>query len=166
MGKSSQKELMIAGKLYDPMDPELVRERLNARRLTRLYNATKESEFKERNKLLRKLLQTDHPPFIEPPFYCDYGYNINVGKKVFFNFNCVILDVCPVHIGENTLFGPNVQIYTATHPLEASARILGKEFGKPISIGKNCWIGGSVVINPGISIGDRKSTRLNSSHYS
>lgn len=155
MVQQSQKELMIAGKMYNPMDPELVKGRLNARRLNRLYNSTKETDFRERNKILKELFNTRYPPFIEPPFYCDYGYNIKVGKNVFFNFNCVILDVCPVYLGDMTMFGPNVQIYAATHPLKASERYQGKEFGKPITIGKKCWIGGSVVINPGVSIGER-----------
>lgn len=146
---------MIAGKFYNPLDAELVKERLEARRLTRLFNGTKETELKERFNILQELFKhSKHVPFIESPFYCDYGYNITFGKKVFLNFSCVILDVCSVKIGENSMFGPNTQIYTATHPLKASKRLDEKEFGKPISIGKNCWIGGNVVINPGVSIGD------------
>jgi len=93
--------------------------------------------------------------FIEPPFFCDYGYNIYIGKKVFFNFNCVLIDVMPIRIGSNVLFGPKVQIYTASHPIDALERRKGPEFGKPISIGNDCWIGGGVIISPGITIGDR-----------
>ncbi|MCL4159182.1 UNVERIFIED_CONTAM: hypothetical protein GTU68_063243, partial [Idotea baltica] len=91
---------------------------------------------------------------LEPPFYCDYGYNIIVGNDVFINFNCCILDVAEVRIGKNTMLGPNVQIYTATHPLDYKERNSGKEFAKPITIGNNVWIGGSAVICPGVSIGD------------
>ncbi len=93
--------------------------------------------------------------WLQPPFYCDYGYNIKVGDKVFFNFNCVVLDVAEVIIGSRTLFGPNVQIYTATHPMNYKERASGLEFAKPIAIGEDVWIGGSAVICPGVSIGDR-----------
>jgi maltose O-acetyltransferase len=89
------------------------------------------------------------------PFYCDYGTNMKVGEKAFFNFNRVVLDVAQVTIGDRTLFGPNVQIYTATHPMNFRERASGLEFAKPITIGKDVWIGGSVVICPGVSIGDR-----------
>lgn len=93
--------------------------------------------------------------WIQPPFYCDYGYNIEAGEKVFFNFNCVVLDVMKVSIGSRTLFGPNVQIYTATHPINFKERAIGLEYAKPITIGEDVWIGGSVIICPGVTIGDR-----------
>ena len=92
---------------------------------------------------------------IEPPFFCDYGYNIHTGKNVFFNFNCVLLDVMPIRIGANVLFRPNVQIYTATHPVDALERHKGPKLARPISMGNDCWMGGSAVISPGVSIGDR-----------
>lgn len=92
--------------------------------------------------------------WIQPPFYCDYGTNIITGEGVFFNFNCVVLDVMEVNIGSKTMFGPNVQIYTATHPLDYKIRNTGLEYAKPITIGENVWVGGSVVICPGITIGD------------
>ena len=92
---------------------------------------------------------------LEPPFFCDYGYNITVGDQVFFNFNCVILDVNPVTIGDRCLFGPNVQIYAATHPVNAETRGSLLEFGKPVSIGSDVWIGGGAIICPGVSIGNR-----------
>ena len=92
--------------------------------------------------------------WLQPPFYCDYGYNIKVGERVFFNFNCIVLDVAPVIIGSRTLFGPNVQVYTATHPLNPMERSSGLEFAKPIVIGEDVWIGGSAVICPGVTIGD------------
>jgi maltose O-acetyltransferase len=93
--------------------------------------------------------------WIQPPFYCDYGTNIKVGDKVFFNFNCVVLDVAQVTVGSRTLFGPNVQIYTATHPLDHAERATGLEYAKPITIGSDVWVGGNVVICPGVNIGDR-----------
>ena len=93
--------------------------------------------------------------FVHAPFYCDYGTNIHLGKRVFFNFNCTVLDVTPVTIGDRTMIGPNVQLYTATHPLEAEPRASGTEFGKPITLGEDVWIGGNVTICPGITIGDR-----------
>jgi maltose O-acetyltransferase len=93
--------------------------------------------------------------WIQPPFYCDYGSNIVLGEKVFFNFNCVVLDVMKVKIGSRSMFGPNVQIYTATHPLDHRERAGGLEFAKPVSIGEDVWIGGSAVICPGVQIGDR-----------
>jgi maltose O-acetyltransferase len=91
---------------------------------------------------------------MQPPFFCDYGANISLGKKCFFNFNCVVLDVCPVKIGEYTLFGPAVQIYTATHPMEAVLRRT-REFAKPITIGSDVWVGGGAIILPGVTIGSR-----------
>lgn len=93
--------------------------------------------------------------WVQPPFYCDYGTNIIAGDNVFFNFNCVVLDVNQVKIGSRTLFGPNVQIYTATHPINYKERATGLEFAKPITIGEDVWIGGSVIICPGVTIGHR-----------
>jgi maltose O-acetyltransferase len=90
----------------------------------------------------------------QAPFYCDYGSNITTGENVFFNFNCIVLDVAPVYIGSNTFFGPSVQIYTATHPLNAKERVSGLEFGKAVTIGDNVWVGGGAIINPGVTIGD------------
>ena len=92
---------------------------------------------------------------LQPPFYCDYGTNIKIGDKVYFNFNCVVLDVAQVTIGSRTMFGPNVQIYTATHPMNYKERTSGVEYAKPIIIGADVWIGGSAVICPGVEIGDR-----------
>ena len=109
----------------------------------------------ERDKLLYVLLENSGENlYIEPPFYCDYGYNIKLGHHVFMNFNCCILDVAEVTIGDHAMLGPNVQIYTATHPLEAKARNRGKEYAKPIRIGNNVWIGGNAVICPGVTIGN------------
>jgi maltose O-acetyltransferase len=108
-----------------------------------------------RRALLENLLGTcGQDVFIQPPFHCDYGQNIHLGDKVYFNFNCVVLDVCEIRIGSYSLFGPSVQIYTATHPLDALER-RGKEFGKPVTIGSDVWVGGGAIICPGVTIGDR-----------
>lgn len=151
----TEKEKMLAGELYHPEDKQLVEDRIEARRLTRLYNETKETESKSRKALLIQLLGTVGEEFyIEPTFRCDYGYNIHLGERFFANFDCVFLDVCEIRIGHNCMFGPGVQLYTATHPLEAELRNSGIEYAKPIVIGNNVWIGGSAIINPGVTIGD------------
>jgi maltose O-acetyltransferase len=148
-------EKMLAGELYEPLDPELTRRREKARELCWALNASKESEQTQRRGLLEQLLgRGGDSAWIQPPFFCDYGSNIQLGQKVYFNFNCVVLDVCEVRIGEFTLFGPSVQIYTATHPLNAAERRRA-EFAKPIDIGSDCWIGGASVILPGVKIGSR-----------
>lgn len=152
----SEKEKMISGEMYLPADIELSREREKTRLLLLKFNQTPEDRADIRNKLLKELLpNTGHSLWIQPPFYCDYGYNIITGENVYFNFNCVVLDVAEVKIGSRCLFGPNVQIYTATHPLNHTERASGLEYAKPISIGEDVWIGGSTVILPGITIGDR-----------
>lgn len=152
----TEKEKMLAGELYNPLDDQLIGERLESRRLMKIFNAIPEDQGKQLMATLKSLLPNQGKRcFVQPPFYCDYGYNLKLGKQVFFNFNCVVLDVCEVVIGDRTMFGPNVQIYTATHPLNAEERSSGKESGKPIFIGKDVWIGGSAVINPGVTIGDR-----------
>ncbi len=147
---------MIAGELYDPLDPQLVEDRIQTRLLLKALNESREDDPEERNRILKLLLPNSlNNLWLQPPFYCDYGYNIQIGERVFFNFNCVVLDVAPVRIGNRTMFGPNVQIYAATHPLDPMERSSGLEYGKPISIGDDVWIGGSVVICPGVTIGDR-----------
>ena len=152
----SEKDKMLAGELYDPLDRQLSNERLQTRLLIKALNDTREDETEERAKVLKALIpNAGNGLWIQPPFYCDYGSNIKMGEKVFFNFNCVVLDVCEVTIGSRTLFGPNVQIYTATHPINHKKRASGVEYAKPIAIGEDVWIGGSAVICPGVSIGDR-----------
>jgi maltose O-acetyltransferase len=152
----TEKEKMLAGELYDALDPQLSEERLKARVLIKALNDSCEDATEDRMRILKDLIpNAGEGLWLQPPFYCDYGYNIKVGDKVFFNFNCVVLDVAQVTIGSRTLFGPNVQIYTATHPMNHAERASGLEFAKPISIGEDCWIGGSVVICPGVNIGDR-----------
>lgn len=151
----TEKEKMLAGMLYEAWDEELTNDRKNARKLTRLFNNTTEEEDPYRIHLLKKLFgSTGENIYVEPTFRCDYGYNIHVGENFFANFDCVILDVCKVKIGKNCFIAPKVAIYTATHPINASERIAGPEYGKPVTIGDNVWIGGSTVINPGVTIGD------------
>lgn len=152
----TEKEKMLTGELYDPLDAELSEERLNARLLIHALNSTWEDQTEERRRIVTELLPNAATGlWLQPPFYCDYGYNIITGEKVFFNFNCVVLDVMTVTIGSHTMFGPNVQIYTATHPMDHHERAAGLEFAKPVSIGSDVWVGGSAVICPGVSIGDR-----------
>ncbi|HEY0372061.1 MAG TPA: sugar O-acetyltransferase [Thermoanaerobaculia bacterium] len=151
----TEHEKMIAGELYDPMDPELVAARERARDLCQTLNASHEREHDERRRLLRELFGAGGDTvWMQPPFYCDYGSNIRLGTRVFFNFKCVVLDVCPVTIGDSTLFGPAVQIYTATHPMDAAQR-RSKEYGKPVEIGSDVWVGGGAIILPGVRIGSR-----------
>ncbi|GGJ58027.1 maltose O-acetyltransferase [Anoxybacillus voinovskiensis] len=151
----TEKEKMINGELYCAADPQLAKERERARKLTRLYNQTLETEQEKRAELLKELLgSTGKNVYIEPSFRCDYGYNIHVGENFYMNFDCVILDVCEVRIGDNCLVGPGVHIYTATHPIDPQERNTGLEYGKPVRIGHNVWIGGRAVINPGVNIGD------------
>ena len=152
----TEKQKMLAGEMYDPLDHVLFNEREQAKLLFQEINSLNETQKEKRAKLIYKLFgQAGKNLWVEPPFYCDYGYNITVGDHVFFNYNCCILDVMPVSIGNNVMIAPNVQIYTATHPLEAKARNSGKEFAKPISIGNDVWIGGGTIICPGVSIGNR-----------
>jgi maltose O-acetyltransferase len=146
---------MLAGELYDPLDAELVERRIRARELCYQLNATRETEQDRRRPILQELLGAGGDSvWMQTPFFCDYGSNILLGKRVFFNFNCVVLDVCQVKIGDYTMFGPAVQIYSATHPLEAELRRT-QEFAKPIEIGADVWVGGGAIICPGVRIGER-----------
>jgi maltose O-acetyltransferase len=148
-------EKMLAGQLYDPLDPDLVRARDRARDLCQDLNATREGDRDARRRILRELFGAGGDSvWMQPPFFCDYGSNIFLGERVFFNFNCVVLDVCKVTIGDYTLFGPAVQIYTPMHPMNAALR-RKEEFGKPITIGSDVWVGGGALILPGVHIGSR-----------
>ena len=152
---TTQRELMLAGQPYDPLDTELTAARERARELCRALNLTRESPEQERRRLLCALFATGGDSvWMQPPFHCDYGANIYLGTRVFFNFNCVVLDVCEVRIGDYTLFGPGVQILTPLHPLQAMAR-RQREFGKPVTIGADVWIGGGALILAGVNIGAR-----------
>ncbi|QPC45933.1 sugar O-acetyltransferase [Mangrovibacillus cuniculi] len=151
----TEKEKMIRGEMYDPQDKELLDGRIRARQLTERFNAMGVVQAKERMEVIKELFgSTGKGAFIEPTFRCDYGYNIHVGDHFFANFDCIMLDVCPIKIGDNCMLAPGVHIYTATHPLDAIERKSGKEFGKPVTIGKDVWIGGGAIINPGVTIGD------------
>lgn len=152
----TEKQKMLAGELYYALDPEISEERKGTRLLLKELNDSREDEEEIRKEVLKKLIPNAGADlWLQPPFYCDYGYNIIAGDKVFFNFNCIVLDVMQVKIGSRTLFGPNVQIYTATHPIDPVERASGLEFAKPITIGEDVWIGGSTVVCPGVIIGDR-----------
>jgi maltose O-acetyltransferase len=151
----TEREKMLAGELYDPLDAELVAGRGRARELCQALNATVEAAQAERRRILQALFgQGGDTVWMQPPFYCDYGTNIELGERVFFNFNCVVLDVCRVRIGSFTLFGPAVQIYTPMHPMDPALR-RKQEYGKPVDIGADVWVGGGAIILPGVSIGAR-----------
>jgi len=140
---------MLAGELYNPLDPELAAARKRARGLCQALNGT------DRREIFKSLFaKGGETVTIEPPFYCDYGTNIELGERVYFNFNCVVLDVCQVKIGDHTLIGPAVQIYTPLHPFNAELRRT-QEYGKPVEIGSDVWIGGGALILPGVRIGSR-----------
>ncbi len=152
---ATEREKMLAGELYDPMDADLVAARALARDRCQLLNATREYDEAGRRRILRDLFgRGGDTVWMQPPFYCDYGTNIELGERVFFNFNCIVLDVCRVRIGDFTLFGPAVQIYTPLHPLDAAQR-RREEFGKPVEIGSDVWVGGGAIILPGVRIGSR-----------
>lgn len=152
----TEKEKMLAGELYLASDRELSQERLHARMLLKKLNDSAPDELLLRQQVMEQLFREVGKDFgIEPPFFCDYGYNIQVGDQVFFNFNCTLLDVCPITIGNRCLFGPNVQIYAATHPIESSSRGSLLEFGQPVRIGDDVWVGGGAIICPGVHIGSR-----------
>jgi maltose O-acetyltransferase len=152
---SSERQKMLAGELYDPFDPELVASRTRARDLCQQLNATRESEDVERRRILSDSFgKGGDTVWMQPPFYCDYGANIELGERVFFNFNCIVLDVCRVRIGGFTLFGPAAQIYTPLHPFNAEQR-RREESGKPIEIGSDVWVGGGAIILAGVRIGAR-----------
>jgi maltose O-acetyltransferase len=151
----TEKEKMLAGELYNGMDPELVAERLRAREICQALTALPPTAAEEeKSELLARLFCIPTNVYITPPFFCDYGTNIRFGDNVYFNFNCVVLDVTLVTIGSNALFGPLVQIYTATHPMDVATRRTGLESGKPVTIGNDVWIGGGAIICPGVTIGD------------
>jgi maltose O-acetyltransferase len=151
----TEREKMLAGELYDPLDAELAAARARARDLCLDLNATREGQQVERRAILQTLFAAGgHDVWLQPPFFCDYGSNITLGRKCFFNFNCIVLDVCRVTIGDHVLFGPAVQVYTATHPLDAELRRT-QESGKPITIGSDVWIGGGAILCPGVTVGSR-----------
>ena len=150
----SEKEKMLAGELYLASDDELLKERRHAKRLLRKLNITEYLVTKTAKTIIKELIpNTGKNFYIEPPFHCDYGFNIHCGDNVYFNVNCVVLDTMEIKIGSHVLFGPGVQIYAASHPSDAETRKT-LEFSKPVTIGDNCWIGGGAIILPGVTIGD------------
>lgn len=151
----NEREKMLAGELYDPMDRDLVAARYRARELCQKLNASSDAEELLRRQLCEEIFgRGGDTVWMQPPFHCDYGTNIELGERVFFNFNCIVLDVCRVRIGDFTLFGPGAQVLTPTHPLDADLR-RKKEYGKPVDIGADVWIGAGALILPGVTIGSR-----------
>ena len=151
----SQKERMLSGDLYIADDPELAKDFHKAKRLLREYNQTTEYQEADRQAILKDLFkQSGKKIHIEPPFHTDYGCNTVIGENFYSNYDCIILDIANVKIGDNVMFGPRVGLYTAGHPIDAVIRNEHYEYGKPITIGDNVWVGGNVVFNPGVTVGD------------
>lgn len=149
----SEQEKMLAGELYDSLDPALVQARGRVRDLCQALNASRDDETGLRRQLCREIFgKGGESVWMQPPFHCDYGSNIELGERVFFNFNCVVLDVCKVVIGDYSQFGPGVQILTPMHPLDAALR-RKQEYGQPVSIGADVWVGAGALILPGVTIG-------------
>ena len=146
----SERAKMLAGELYDAMDPELAAGRRRARDLVTRYNADPEPT------LLRELLgEVGADAVVEPPFHCDYGDNVVIGERFYANAGCVFLDCAAIAIGDRVLLGPGVHLYAATHPLDAETRRSGLEYARPVTIGDDVWVGGAAVVLPGVTIGDR-----------
>ena len=152
----NEREKMIAGEVYEPFCSELEADRMRAKELCMKYNSLLPSQTVEKQKILKELLgNAGNNSVIEPNFFCDYGYNIEFNGFVYINHNSVFLDCAKIKIGKDTFIGPNCGFYTAIHPIDAKQRIEGKESAKPITIGEGVWLGGNVVILPGVTIGDR-----------
>jgi maltose O-acetyltransferase len=152
---TSERERMLGGELYLASDPELVAARTRARRLWQRYNLTDPEAAPERDRILRELLgRLGAGAVIEPPFYCDYGSQIELGDEVFVNFNCVFLDPAAIRIGSRTMIAPNVQLLSADHPRDPHLRVSGRELARPITIGARVWLGGGAIVCPGVTIGD------------
>lgn len=151
----TEKEKMLNGKPYKSFEDELLGERQQAKEMLFDYNSLRPNEIDQRNEIIKKLFgKISGNFFIEPPFRCDYGYNIFIGENFYANYNCTILDCGKVTIGDNVLFAPNVSLFTAGHPIHFEPRNEGIEYAFPITIGNNVWLGGGVIVNPGITIGD------------
>lgn len=149
----TEKEKMLAGQLYNAGDAELKEMRQRRRELMETFN--NEIDGDKRSQILKNWLgKTGQNIYMESRFVCDYGSNIYVGENFYANFNTTMLDVCEIRIGDNAMFGPNCQLLTPLHPLDAQERISGLEYGAPITIGDNVWLGGGVTILPGVTLGD------------
>jgi maltose O-acetyltransferase len=151
----TEREKMLAGELYNPLNLELVQQRERARDLCQILNATHERDHDLRRELLLQIFgKGGDTAWLQPPFFCDYGSNIELGERVFFNFNCIVLDVCKITIGDYCQFGSGVQILTPLHPLNAELR-RKQEFGAPVTIGSDVWVGSGAIVLPGVTIGSR-----------
>lgn len=151
---ASEHSKMLAGELYLASDPELTAARVRVRQLWQRFNAVDPADIEAGRQLLGELLgELGSDAWIEPPFYCDYGSQIRLGARVFVNMNCVFLDPAPIEIGAEAKLGPGVQLLTATHPLPAAERVAGPELARPITIGARAWLGGGVIVGPGVTIG-------------
>ena len=155
MNSKTEKEKMLGGELYLAFETELFEERQAAINLVYAFNNLHPSKAEERKELIKKLFGTVGENFwVEQRFHCDYGYNIHIGDNFYANVGCTILDCAPVTIGNNVLLAPNVSLYTAGHPTNNEQRVAGLEYAHPIKIGNNVWIGGGVIVLPGVTIGD------------
>ena len=151
----TEKEKMLAGEVYDACAPDLLVELNDVKVRCQQYNNLLPTDFEARNRMLQQMLgRADADTFINQPFYCDYGRHIRVGRRFFANFGWTVLDEAYVTIGDDCFIGPNVSIYTACHPTDPVERNTRKEWAKPVTIGDNVWIGGSVTILPGVTVGD------------
>lgn len=149
----TEKEKMQTGAMYRPSDPELIKERKEGHNKAELFNRADTDD--ERTSIIKGMFgSTGKAVHVEPTVRVDYGYNIHVGENFYANFNCVFLDVCPIRIGENAMLGPGVSLVTPEHPLHPEERNSGLEFGRPITIGDNCWIGANATVVGGVSLGD------------
>lgn len=150
----TEREKMLTGEPYDPADPELRALRAAASAWMARFNAAGARPAAERLALLREVMEAGDGAAVRPPFFCDYGAHVSLGAGVFLNFGCVLLDVAPIRIGDGTQVGPAVQIYAADHPRDPAARRAGLELGRPVTVGRNVWIGGGAILLPGVSVGD------------
>lgn len=150
-----EREKMISGEMYDPSDEQLVKDREAAKIFCKEYNLTDDTNYDLRKKMIQNFLgKTGDKLHIESNFRVEYGYNIEIGENFYSNYDCLLLDICPIIIGDNAMLAPGVHIYSATHPLDPEERNSGKEYGKPVKIGNNVWIGGRSLIAPGVTLGD------------
>lgn len=154
--QDSERSKMTSGQMYNLADPELVASRIHARKMLEELRRIPYSDFEAKRRFYGSFFgSVGKDLFIEPPFYCDYGFNIHWGDHNYANFNCTFLDCAPIHIGNRVFMAPSVHLYTATHPIDARARSAGEEYARPIYIGDDVWLGGGTIVNPGVTIGAR-----------
>lgn len=152
----TEKEKMLDGEMFYGYDPELMELHRRALRLTKEYSDCCIVDSPRKTEILRQLLPNADPTLgIQPPFTCDFGFNVYGGENGFINYNCTILDTARISLGKNILIGPNVQFYAPMHPVDYQERVTGVEYGKPITIGDDCWIGGGAIFCPGVTVGNR-----------